>query len=61
LPAGWTGQFNPASPILDPGEEITVDAAMDPSNTFHGSLPVNIHVFHEAGLTGGMTILVERA
>jgi len=61
LPAGWTVQFNPANPVLEPGEEITIDGVIDPPNTFHGTLPVNIHAFHEAGLMGGMTIVVNRA
>jgi hypothetical protein len=61
LPAGWTVQFNPAEPALDAGEEITINGIIDPPNTFHGELPVNIHTFSEAGLTGGVTIIVNRA
>jgi hypothetical protein len=53
--------FNPAAPVLDPDEEITINGLIDPPNTFHGTLPINVHAFSETALTGGMTFIVNRA
>jgi hypothetical protein len=61
LPAGWSVQLSPAEPVLDPDEEITINGVIDPPDSFHGTLPVNIHAFSGAGLAGGMTIVVNRA
>lgn len=61
LPAGWTVTLTPENPVLDADEEITVTGTIDPPDTFHGALPVNLHVFSGAALIGGMTMMVNRA
>ncbi len=61
LPAGWFLQLTPDAPVLAPGEEITINGVIDPPENFHGDMPVNIHVFSEAGLAGGITVLASRA
>ena len=61
LPDGWTIGFDPAQPVLDPEQEITVTGTITPADTFHGTLPVNIHAFCERALAGGVTIVVNRA
>jgi hypothetical protein len=60
LPAGWTITFNPAAPVLIPGEEVEIAATVDPDNNFHGTQPLNIHTFSGNELVGGVTITVER-
>jgi hypothetical protein len=61
LPSGWTIEFNPETPTLDPGEEITVAATITPPDSFHGTQPVNVHAFFGNELAGGITIIVNRA
>jgi hypothetical protein len=61
LPAGWAVVFSPTNPVLDPDEEITVTGTISPPDTFHGTLPVNVHAFSGAALIGGMTMIVNRA
>lgn len=61
LPPGWSAQFTPDAAVLDPAEEITINGVVEPPSSFHGTAPVNVHVFSEAGLAGGITVLVSRA
>ena len=61
LPADWTIEFNPAHPVLAPGQEITVTGTITPPDSFHGTLPVNVHAFSGNALAGGVTLLVDRA
>jgi hypothetical protein len=60
LPDDWSLQLDPATPALDPDEEITINGVIDPPGSFHGTMPVNVHVFSEAGLAGGITLQVNR-
>lgn len=61
LPDDWSLQLTPDTATLDPDEEITINGLIDPPGSFHGTMPVNIHVFSEAGLAGGITVQVSRA
>jgi hypothetical protein len=61
LPPGWTIDFSPANPTLDPDEEITITGNITPPDTFHGTQAVNIDAFNGAALAGGVTITVNRA
>jgi hypothetical protein len=61
LPSSWAVTFTPDNPVLAPDEEITVKGTISPPDTFHGTLPVNIHAFSGATLVGGMTMIVNRA
>lgn len=61
LPAGWTLTFDPADPVVAPGAEIPILVTVTPPNTFHGSLPLNIHTFSGTELVGGVTVFVNRA
>lgn len=61
LPPGWSLQLTPETAVLEPDEEITVNGVIDAPDSFHGTAPVNIQVFSDAGLAGGMTVLVSRA
>jgi hypothetical protein len=60
LPPGWTVALEPAAPTLPPGDEITVRAVVTPPDAFTGRQPVNVHAFHQYGLAGGVTLVVER-
>jgi hypothetical protein len=57
-PVGWTVAFNPPSPALAPGEEITVHASATPSAGFQGKQALNIHAFNAGGMAGGVTVYV---
>lgn len=61
LPAGWTLSFDPPNPVVPAGGNATIAVTVTPPNTFHGTLPLNIHVFTDSQLTGGITVLVNRA
>ena len=61
LPPDWTITFDPAAPVVPAGEEIPITATVSPPDSFHGTMPVNIHVFAGAELMGGITVLVDRA
>jgi hypothetical protein len=61
LPGGWTITFNPAAPVLNPGEEIEIAATVNPDNAFHGTQAVNVHTFSDRELIGGVTLMVEPA
>jgi hypothetical protein len=61
LPAGWTIAFDPATPVLDPGQEIEILTTISPLDSFHGSQAVNIHTFSGYTLIGGVTITLQRS
>jgi hypothetical protein len=61
LPAGWSIAFNPAAPVLNPGQEIEIATTVNPDNSFHGTQPVNVQAFSGSELMGGVTIVVQRA
>jgi hypothetical protein len=61
LPPGWTITFDPAAPVLGPGQEIDIAAVVTPDNSFHGTQRVNVHTFSGNELIGGVTIVVQRA
>jgi hypothetical protein len=61
LPAGWTIVFDPPAPVVPPGVEMPIGVTVTPPDSFHGTLPVNIHAFSGARLLGGVTVLVNRA
>jgi hypothetical protein len=61
LPDGWSISFSPPEPTLAPGDEIEVTAHIEPPDSFHGRLNLNVHTFSGAELVGGVTIGVERA
>jgi hypothetical protein len=61
LPAGWAVAFSLATPTLNPDEEVPITGTVTPPDTFHGTLPINIHVFSGTELIGGITIIVTRA
>jgi hypothetical protein len=61
LPQGWTIAFNPAAPVLDPGQEMEIAAIVTPDDSFHGTKPINVHAFAGQQLAGGVTIVVQRA
>jgi hypothetical protein len=60
LPAGWSILFNPAGPVLQPDEEITIAAVVSPAVDFHGQQPINVHVYSGKALIGGVTAIVEQ-
>lgn len=59
LPPGWTVSFAPDNPRLDPGQEITVVATVNPPAGFKGRQAINAHAFDAVGMSGGMTFYVE--
>ena len=59
IPPGWTVSFAPAVPVLIPGEEITIVAAVEPPAGFKGRQAINVHAFSGSGLAGGVTLYVE--
>ena len=61
LPEDWSISFIPEEPTLAPGEEVEVTVRIEPPDSFHGSLPLNVHTFSGAELVGGVTISIERA
>jgi hypothetical protein len=61
LPPGWTIAFDPAAPVLNPGQEIQVLTTISPVDSFHGSQAVNIHTFSGYTLIGGVTIMLQRS
>jgi hypothetical protein len=61
LPAGWNITFDPPAPIVPGGVETPITVTVTPPDSFHGTLPINIHVFANAQLTGGITALINRA
>lgn len=61
LPPDWTIAFEPPAPVVAPGDEQPVAVTVTPPASFHGTLPVNIHVFDGSQLVGGVTVLVNRA
>ena len=60
LPEGWSVEIKPQTPVLASGEEISVGVTVNVPDDFHGKEPVNIHVFNNDGLAGGVTVYIER-
>lgn len=60
LPEGWSVEIEPQTPVLAPGEEISIGVTVNVPDDFHGKEPVNIHVFNNDGLAGGVTVYIER-
>lgn len=61
LREGWHVTFDPATPTLAPGEEVTIRVSVEPPAAFRGRAPVNVHGFSERGHAGGVTLYVERS
>lgn len=61
VPPGWRVEISPAALALDAGDETTVRVAITPPEDFGGQQPFNIHAFHQQGLAGGVSLLVQRA
>ncbi|HKW02570.1 MAG TPA: hypothetical protein VJN96_22280 [Vicinamibacterales bacterium] len=61
VPAGWTVTVNPATPTLDPGQEIAITVSATPPPGFTGEQPLNVNAFHSKGLAGGVTLTVRHA
>jgi len=59
LPAGWRVEFNPATPVLAPEEEVSIKITITPPASFSGSQTINLHAFTTLGLVGGVTLIVE--
>jgi hypothetical protein len=60
LPPGWTIAFDPPAPVLPPAGQQSITATVTPPDSFHGTLPLNIHLFAGAQLVGGITALINR-
>lgn len=61
LPEGWTVTFVPATPVLMPGQQMTIDVTVTAPESFHGSKHINIHGFNQAGaVAGGISAQVIR-
>ena len=58
-PEGWTVVFNPQSPVLAAGDEITVHAVATPPATFHGRQALNVHAFQANRMAGGVTVYID--
>ena len=61
VPEGWTVEITPAHPHLAPDESVTVTIRATPPAGFVGRQPLNVNVFHERGLAGGVTVYVDAA
>jgi hypothetical protein len=61
LPEGWTIAFDPPTPVVPGNSEIPVNVTITPPDTFHGSMPLNVHTFSGNNLVGGVTVIVNRA
>lgn len=59
VPEGWRADFDPAEPLLAPGEEILVKGRITPPPGFKGRKSFNVNVFHRDGLAGGVTVHVQ--
>jgi hypothetical protein len=59
IPPNWNVALNPTEPVLDPGDEITVQLSITPPVAFKGRQTFNIHAFQPEGLAGGITVAVE--
>jgi hypothetical protein len=58
VPAGFDVQITPASPRLAPGHETTITVTAEPPTAFQGRQNINVNVFHDQGLAGGVTLTV---
>src|SRR5262249_32927233 len=60
VPRGWSVTLTPESPVLEPGEEITIGVEIEPPAAFTGRQAFNINAATQRGVAGGVTIYVER-
>lgn len=58
LGAGWHVAFDPAEPVLGPGEQRTIRVAVTAPKGFVGKQPVNVRALHGDISTGGVTLVV---
>lgn len=61
LPDGWSVDYEPAAPVLEPGTETNIRVNIHPPDSFSGRQAVNVNAFHARGLAGGVTLFVERS
>jgi hypothetical protein len=66
VPDDWTVTIEPAAPILDPGEEVEINVAVDlPTATGGTPAALNVNAFaldgEQRALIGGVTFHVEKA
>lgn len=60
LPDGWSVEIAPNQVELEAGEERVVEVQVTPPDGFTGRQVLNINGFHEAGLAGGVTLLITK-
>ncbi|MFD4247358.1 hypothetical protein ACFWP3_38105 [Streptomyces sp. NPDC058525] len=64
VPRGWSVRITPSEPVLEPGEELTVEVVIEPDTPgFSGEKVFNVHGFSVGPggtrqLVGGVTIMV---
>ncbi|HEV2805212.1 MAG TPA: hypothetical protein VGW57_09820 [Chthoniobacterales bacterium] len=58
LGEGWHVAIDPAAPVLDAGEQRTIQVAVIPPKGFIGKQPVNIRALQGDVSTGGVTLVV---
>lgn len=60
LPPRWTVAFNPETIMLSPDQSTPITVTVTPPADFVGSKMLNIHSFHERGMTGGVTVEIKK-
>jgi hypothetical protein len=60
VPNGWSIAFAPDAPVLAPDDVVDITVTADPPSGWTGSQTINVNVFHEFGIAGGMTFVVTR-
>lgn len=58
LGPGWAVSFDPAEPVLAPGEARTIDVTVTAPDGFAGRQPINVRALHGEVATGGVTLVV---
>jgi hypothetical protein len=58
LPEGWSIRLDPATPLLAPGQAMTIQASVTPPAGFAGRQPVNVRALHGNDAVGGVTLTV---
>ncbi len=59
VPQGWQVAISPASPTLQPNDEITIGVTITPPAGFTGRRPFNINALSDGGYAGGVTLVVQ--
>jgi hypothetical protein len=54
----WHVRFDPAEPVLDPGQEQRIRVDAGPPAGFVGTTPINVRAVHGATSVGGVTLVV---